>query len=44
MSKPSKVMIFLLVLHPGGCAGPEPSKPLADVPDKLKPGTNEALT
>lgn len=41
MSKPSKTMIFLLALHLGGCAAP--SKPLADVPDKLKPDANESL-
>lgn len=43
MSKLSKITIILLALQLGGCATPESSKPLAAVPDKLKPGANESL-
>jgi uncharacterized protein DUF3455 len=43
MTRPSKLASFLLVLLAAGCAGPQPSAPLAGVPDKLKPGANESL-
>jgi hypothetical protein len=43
MSKPSKALMFLLALHLGGCASSQPSKPLAEVPDRLRPSANESL-
>lgn len=43
MFKRSRLMILLLALNSGGCAAPQPAKPLADVPDKLKPSANESL-
>ena len=43
MFKLPTTTIFLLALHLAGCASPDSPKPLAGVPDKLKPGTNESL-
>jgi len=43
MPIPFKVMALLLVLQAGGCASPESSKTLVNVPDKLNPGENESL-
>ena len=43
MSKTSKVAAFLLVLLVAACASPQPPTSMVKVPDKLKPGANEAL-
>jgi len=43
MTKPSRIASLVLVLLAGGCATPQPSAPLASVPDKLRPGANESL-
>jgi hypothetical protein len=42
LSKTSKVTIFLLALI-AGYASAQPAKPLAQVPEKLKPGADESL-
>ena len=41
-SRTSKVTVFLLALI-AGCASAQPARPLVQVPDKLKPGADEAL-
>jgi len=43
MSKTSKVTVFLLALLVTGCASLQTPKATVAVPDKLKPGANEAL-
>ena len=43
MSKTSKVTVFSLVLLFGGCASPQAPRSAVEVPDKLRPGTNESL-
>ena len=42
MSK-TKITAFLLVLLGAACASPQPPTSMVEVPDKLKPGANEAL-
>src|SRR5438093_12879155 len=42
MSK-TKITAFLLVLLGAACASPQPPTSMVKRPDKLKPGTNEAL-
>jgi len=42
MSK-TKITAFLLVLLGAACASPQPPTSMVKVPDKLKPGANEAL-
>src|SRR5437773_733232 len=39
----TKITAFLLVLLGAACASPQPPTSMVDVPDKLKPGANEAL-
>jgi Protein of unknown function (DUF3455) len=43
MSKAFEVAVFVLVLIVSGCAGPQASRSMVKVPDKLKPGSNESL-
>ena len=43
MYKTSKVTVLLLALFAAGCASTLASRSTAQVPDKLKPGTNESL-
>jgi hypothetical protein len=43
MSKVSNVTGFLLMILVAGCASPQSTTPVAKVPDKLQPGSNESL-
>lgn len=43
MTKPSMLAGCFSVLLAWSCAAPQPSAPLASVPDKLKPGAGESL-
>jgi len=44
MTKPSTVTMFVLALLAPGCSSLQPSAPVAEVPDKLRPGAAESLS